>query len=338
MEAQIKTGKKRILVLDILTGIATLLVVSGHHRFLEAHAVWYDTYGSIVYSFHMALFMFISGFLVRHSYPLAKINYWKYLGRKLNKFLPGYFCVGIIASMVSAKSLTEFFEYLLLLLYDPISGSIQIIWYIYVLLLFYALTPFIIKQPQRNFFFLLLISLFLSIISSKMNSLLCIRPAANLFFFFLLGFLFHQYYDILKQIKLLYLFFISLPFCCFLILFAYNQSPPFDFIGWRTISSILSLPFFLWLGFSLKRLNLKSCYIFRILSKHTFSIYLWQMFIINTIWLIYNRLPINFTLTSNYVLLYLISSTALTLLGGVLLDLMYKYGIKWFQHLTQKTQ
>lgn len=217
MEQKINTRRVRLGVFDILTDFATLLVVSGHHRFLEEYALWYDVYRGIVYSFHMALFMLISGFLIQYSYPTTSISYSQYVGRKLKKFLPAYFGVGIIASVVTSSSIVEFVRNLLLLFYDPVNGSIQIIWYIYVLMLFYALMPFIMRLSVRGLFALLPIALLLSIVSSTFDSVFCVRSASYLFFFFLLGVLSSRCYERILRVRLIYWFLLSIPFIVYVV-------------------------------------------------------------------------------------------------------------------------
>lgn len=336
MEKKVNTNKVRLGVLDILTGFATLLVVSGHHRFLEEYALWYDIYGGIVYSFHMALFMLVSGFLIQYSYPTASVSYVQYVGRKLKKFLPAYFAVGIIASIVASSSVAEFVRNILLLFYDPVNGSIQIIWYIYVLMLFYALMPFIMRLSVRCLLALLPIALFLSIVSSTFNSIFCIRSASYLFFFFLLGVLSCRYYERILRVRLIYWFLLGIPFVIYIVFFIYLQHNPFVFVGGRTLSSIMALPLCLWLGFSLDRT--KSKFINQtsnILSRHAFSIYLWQMFVINALWLVFNRISTS-PLTPSTTFIYLVLSTILTIVATILVDMSYKKSMRWIQNFKNR--
>ena len=58
---------KRIIGIDVMQGIAMVLVVLGHHLF-PFMPEWYMRMFYWIYTFHMPLFIFISGFLVRYSY------------------------------------------------------------------------------------------------------------------------------------------------------------------------------------------------------------------------------------------------------------------------------
>ena len=331
MEQEVSPKKVRLKVLDILTGFATLLVISGHHRFLEEYALWYDVYGGIVYSFHMALFMLVSGFLIQYSYPSRPVSYSQYVGRKLRKFLPAYFAVGIVASLVASSSIAEFVRNILLLFYDPVNGSIQIIWYIYVLVLFYALMPFIMKLSQKSLFALFPIALLLSIISSTFDSIFCLRSGSYLFFFFLLGILLCRYYQYIRRIKLIYWLLLATPFLIYVAFFIYLERNPFVFLGGRTFSSILALPLCLWIGFYLDKGRYKLInMVCGLLSKYTFSIYLWQMFVINALWLVFSRFS-KWALTPYTTFVYLIISSALTIVICITLAIGYKKSMQWIQ-------
>lgn len=328
MKKEVK-NRVRLGTLDILTGGAMLLVISGHHRFLEEYAWWYGTYGEIVYSFHMALFMLISGFLIQYSYPSTPTSYTQYVGRKLRKFLPAYFTVGLIASVIKSPSLIDFFRSILLLFYDPVNGSIQIIWYIYVLMVFYALMPFITKLSKFGLFTLLPITLVLSLVSSNLSSIFCLRFLLFFLFFFLVGVLSCRYFQYVKKIGLVNWFILGLPFLTYVSLFIYWQCNPFTFFGWRTISSILALPFCVWIGLGLHRLKYKFIEQgFSILSKYAFSIYLWQMFAINTLWLFFSRLFIRW-LNPSTTFIYLIISTCFTVVGIIVMVISYEKIKQW---------
>ena len=331
MNHKVSPKKVRLTCLDILTAIAALLVISGHHRFLEEYALWYHIYKEVVYSFHMALFMLVSGFLMQYSYPSWPVSYSQYVGRKLRKFLPAYFAVGIVASVVASSSFIDFFRNILLLFYDPVNGSIQIIWYIYVLIIFYALMPFIMKLSERNIFAILPMAFLLSLVSSSFGSILCLRSASYLFFFFLLGILLCRYFQYIRRIKLIYWLLLATPFLIYVAFFIYLERNPFAFLGGRTFSSILALPLCLWIGVYLDKGRYKlTNVVCGLLSKYTFSIYLWQMFVINALWLVFSRFS-KCALTPYTTLLYLIISSALTIVICITLAIGYKKSMQWIQ-------
>ena len=85
---------KRIIGIDVMQGIAMVLVVLGHHRF-PFMPEWYMRMFYWIYTFHMPLFIFISGFLVRYSYKgVHGWNEYKgYIGKRVRKFVPPYLIV-----------------------------------------------------------------------------------------------------------------------------------------------------------------------------------------------------------------------------------------------------
>lgn len=66
-----KVKKAYSCEIDILRGFATILVVLGHilqYSMMQNEAFYNDFLFKVIYSFHMPLFMCISGFLFKHSY------------------------------------------------------------------------------------------------------------------------------------------------------------------------------------------------------------------------------------------------------------------------------
>ena len=96
--------RKRLIIIDILTLMATILVVMGHHKMLRDTISWYPVYDKIIYSFHMGFFMTISGFLIKYTFPQG-CKWREYVGKKAKKFVPAYFAVGLLAALLSFKSI-----------------------------------------------------------------------------------------------------------------------------------------------------------------------------------------------------------------------------------------
>jgi fucose 4-O-acetylase-like acetyltransferase len=87
----------RILLIDLMQGMAMIMVVIGHHMFTFMPR-WYEDLHTYIYLFHMPFFMFISGFLIRYSYKgVSSVSgYLYYVGRKAKKFVPYILLVRII--------------------------------------------------------------------------------------------------------------------------------------------------------------------------------------------------------------------------------------------------
>ena len=85
-----KNDKRRIPELDLFKSLAIILVICGHLIQIN----WIDSLNSHpiitwIYSFHMPLFFFISGFLVYHTFGNSSV--WCYIRRKVLSLLVPYF-------------------------------------------------------------------------------------------------------------------------------------------------------------------------------------------------------------------------------------------------------
>lgn len=81
---------KRLEYIDILRGIAIMMVVLGHIFYYNGYRETLLCAG--IYSFHMSLFMFISGFCAMWTYkPLVRSNeILMYMGKKVRTILLPY--------------------------------------------------------------------------------------------------------------------------------------------------------------------------------------------------------------------------------------------------------
>lgn len=69
----------RLLQLDIAKAICIVLVVIGHYS-PECSPLWYTMTHDIIYSFHMPLFMFASGYI--YNAIRKQISYGDFLKKK----------------------------------------------------------------------------------------------------------------------------------------------------------------------------------------------------------------------------------------------------------------
>jgi peptidoglycan/LPS O-acetylase OafA/YrhL len=191
--------------IDIAAGIAIILVVFGHMHFPELMKVkWYMDVREFVYKVHMPLFIFLSGFVAFLSASKVNFedsgNYWSFIGKKGRKFIPAYLFFGILAIaldiIIYHKSFHDITPALAALLLYPIKGSAGFIWYLYVLLGFYLITPLLTKLKQKTLIALFIVSFLLTFVPLPPHF------SANLFgrylFFFVGGALLYKYYESLK--------------------------------------------------------------------------------------------------------------------------------------------
>lgn len=171
----------RLVYIDRLRGLAMLSVVMGHFSLwcLENENAF--TY-NFVYSYHMPLFMFLSGIVIK-TLPSFKKCF-----NKLLRFLCPFLIVGIIYAFYQHKSILFF-----------MSDSMKMgYWYLLALSLFY-----LVLCPAHYFkgkyvlcfhflWFILVFAFFYSLnryLPAKVNDLFCIRNCYVYWPWFIFGFL-----------------------------------------------------------------------------------------------------------------------------------------------------
>lgn len=316
------TKRERLLILDVLTLMATILVVMGHHKFLRESIGWYPVYDKIIYSFHMGFFMTVSGFLVKYTFP--ENCQWKtYVWKKVKKFVPSYFSVGLIAAIISFQSWTGFGRDLLMLAIYPGAGPIQIIWYIYVLLMYYCIAPFLFRLPTKQRWILLAISIIPAVFYHNIPPYLNLHNFFRLLPFFLLGSQLADHHERIREIADCKILLLGIPFLVFLTICVLLQGNPLKGGLGKLIPSALSLPCMYYIARKLVK-----CYRIATLSTSfspfVYPVYLWQMFFINAIWMVWQRTHL--ALNDAIAVVYLICSVTLTIIGIVLMVKGYHWG------------
>ena len=125
-----KILSSRIPYIDALRGFAILLVIAGH-----VIQTLYGTDGLVfryIYSFHMPLFVFLSGFV---SY---KIETWKSVGKRFLQLIVPFFCYNVItffSAGFAGISLRDFVEFNLRVILRPDLG----LWFLWVLFFIHTL-------------------------------------------------------------------------------------------------------------------------------------------------------------------------------------------------------
>ena len=83
------TGKKRYDFIDMAKGVGMLFIMIGHLGITRIEALY--PLQAWIYSFHIPLFFFLSGFLFR-----SDVGVKQFVGSKLKSIVIPYFCTGII--------------------------------------------------------------------------------------------------------------------------------------------------------------------------------------------------------------------------------------------------
>jgi fucose 4-O-acetylase-like acetyltransferase len=95
-----RSGGSRLTEIDRAKGLAILLVVVGHLVAGDPPKgnAWFEQLVTIIYSFHMPFFMYLSGFVMLYTFRGldTKRSYLDYSFGKFKRLAPGFFCFAII--------------------------------------------------------------------------------------------------------------------------------------------------------------------------------------------------------------------------------------------------
>ena len=94
----------RIVFLDIAKAICIILVVVGHYM-PDNSPMWYVMLNKVIYTFHMPLFMFVSGYV--YIATKKDISYGSFLMKKVKRLMIPYFTTSVI--VITIKLLTQDF-------------------------------------------------------------------------------------------------------------------------------------------------------------------------------------------------------------------------------------
>ncbi|MCR4829128.1 MAG: acyltransferase [Bacteroidales bacterium] len=327
--------RERLVHIDIMVGITMMLVVLGHFA-VGIEPDWYrNVMWQWIYSFHMQLFVFLSAFIIRYSYKEVHSigDYGRYVLRKVIKFVPWYFVLGVAIAVLKrsmdgiALDVHFFVKTLHSLALYPRHSEAAFLWYIYILLGYYIISPLFFRLPGWAKVICCVGAMLLPHFPA--GHLLCAYDFCQYTFFYCLGVLCAEWIVELVSIKRWAWALMSMPF----VVFSYWLITNCDAYGleikqlgwWLIVSGVAALPFFYLLALTIGRVRWLSN-VWSAVSKSCYWIYLLQMFIIwGCVWLV-----MHFHIVGKFpfVAFLLVSSTlAIVLpmaLRWIVLQLMHK--------------
>lgn len=195
-----------------LRGIGILLVIIGHSIFfdliVDADGIIYHLARStfqFIYSFHMPLFFFISGFFAVRLINVA--SRWDYAKRMLMKFkrlMVPYITLTIIATVIKiilssyANRIVDPASLIEVALLYPLDNPMKSLWYIYTLFFILLISPILGRLPMKISLSILLTMAILPYdygLAFNLNGI--IRNAL----YFYLGFIFNAHYSAFLKFK-----------------------------------------------------------------------------------------------------------------------------------------
>jgi len=227
---------KRIFTLDIAKAICIVLVIIGHY-FPDNSPEWYSGIRNIIYSFHMPVFMFTTGYIYQAT--LRQQNYGDFVKNKFKRLMIPYFSISIIIILIKLKTSTDltvenevtvsaFYE----MFYLPVAGFF--LWFIYTLFLIYLIVPFFHSRIKS--LILLILSIALFFLPIHFTKLFCLLEFKNYLIFFVTGMFVFKWKEIRVYIAKIS---IIIPFLLFIIAYYIKDTSLKD----NSIKNII--PFFI---------------------------------------------------------------------------------------------
>ena len=150
--------RKEIIEIRVASRLAIFLVVLGHILVPGIRDLsWYVVLRDIIYLFHMCLFIFLSGFIIGYTTlpKYDKSQYKSLVKKKLLKFLPPYvffsFLFLVMENIFSAGKWSNYVSNITSMLIYPSQSPAGFLWYLYVLLVFYLVTPIINYLSNKKY-------------------------------------------------------------------------------------------------------------------------------------------------------------------------------------------
>jgi fucose 4-O-acetylase-like acetyltransferase len=213
-------GEKRLTSIDIAKAICIVLVVVGHYH-PDNSPEWYTIINHLIYSFHMPLFMFASGYV----YIATKRNekYGSFMWKKIKRLLIPYFSASIIVISIKLASqqglLVEnpvtWYSYFKMF-YLPEAG--YFLWFIWALFGIFLIVPLVKTTQGRTLLFIL--SLLIGFIPLRLPEIFCISQLVGMLKYFMFGVFLYEHSYWIEKAKNLPLI---LPSALFIILFSLSQ-------------------------------------------------------------------------------------------------------------------
>jgi peptidoglycan/LPS O-acetylase OafA/YrhL len=267
-------------------GLAIILVVAGHLSSVAPPGnAWYMLAKQGVYQFHMAFFMCLSGVTMYLSSPPGRsaTAYCAFLGKKARRLLLPILVFGgvlLVGKQMAARIMPvdhlpgTLLSGALELASRPIASPVGFLWYVYVLFLFYAAVPLLLRICRGNLWYLLLFAAALHLLrlSAQLTDYFAVRQFAQYLLFLVVGMLLAHYRTQWKNFLERYGALFLLAFMTALAAYFMAGGPPLP--GFRTLLGLLSIPALLALVYC--RWGWQSSWL-GIIGSYSFTIYLISM-------------------------------------------------------------
>lgn len=177
----------RIISLDIAKAVCIILVVVGHYV-PDNSPTWYVMLHDVIYTFHMPLFMFISGYV--YIATKKEIAYDLFLLKKIKRLMVPYFTTSAIVILIklltqgsmSVDNPVTVFSFVEMF-YMPEAG--YFLWFIWALWWMFVLVPLFKRKQSRVVLFVLGIAL--HFIPVELPHMFCLKQFSSMLMYFMFG-------------------------------------------------------------------------------------------------------------------------------------------------------
>lgn len=211
-------ANKRLLELDYAKAICIILVVMGHYSI--GHPWWWNVIHDVIYTFHMPLFLFASGYIYiafKRDEPFKS-----FILRKFRRLMIPYFVTSV--TVITLKLLSQnnnlevdnpvsFFSYLRILWY-PEAG--YYLWFVWALWWMFCIVFFFRTPKSRMLLFLFSFILHTIFPYLQLTSVFCFAQTTKMFIWFLLGVIVYDYHEEIKRYN-------TIPLSAYVVLFLLGQ-------------------------------------------------------------------------------------------------------------------
>ena len=261
---------RRIVWIDIAKAICIILVVIGHY-IPETHPLWYGEMRNVIYTFHMPLFMFASGYI--YIATKKEISYSEFVWRKVKRLMVPYLTVSVL--VVTIKLCTQGQAYVenpvtllsyLKILYLPEAG--YFLWFIWALWWIFILIP-LFKTTQSRLG-LLVVAALLPLVSRYMPEEFCFKQFSKMLQYFVMGIVAYDWKHYLLGLK-------QIPLLFYCIVFSIIEMLPYIGVElYFLLTATMGIVFILKVSYSLKDIVMNHAWgrIVMLISAASYIIYL----------------------------------------------------------------
>lgn len=269
----------RIQYVDRLKGLAIILVVMGHvGGFCFQEGV--EMLSRFVGSFHMPLFMFLSGFVLKRESSMQLKRWYRRIGGLMLPLIIIGLCFSMYIMHIQDLEVIETF-----ITSDNKMGY----WYLFVLSLFYMTMPLYALNKGNRWWLDMVLAVGIEVVfyigwmrDDTFADTLCLLNAASFYPFFIMGYMVRKYNMMDWLRKQNWIFTLSL--LTFIVLFAFEpKNHAMHTLSWRLIQPITGI--LICLYFFEKRENESSLLESQLsfIGKHTLDVYVLHYFIVFSI-------------------------------------------------------